>query len=212
MFFIIGLGAGSAIPPPYDNHIYWIFVSLLALPLYFVIDRRFDRQIRGLEAERRVGSMLDYTLALPQCASAHDVRETLGLLGNIDHVVCTPQRVWVIETKSHYLERKKYPKALSQAARNARHVEKHLETSIPVQAALVIAKYTKKEESKEHEQRESEGRPVRVFTPMGLCKVLREEIRQEPACADAGERSRVLKAIWKLGSIRDPEPDSKDNT
>ena len=81
--------------------------------------------LRGMMAERQVGDLIDHAVAQRGCAFAHDVKEALGGRGNVDHVVMTPAGVWVVETKAGWLNKRRFPPALRQAAENAERVRRH---------------------------------------------------------------------------------------
>ena len=115
-------------------------VMVLAFGLFYAYCRRVEATWgRGLKAERRIGDLIDHAVAQRGCAFAHDVKEALGGRGNVDHVVMTPAGIWVVETKSDRLSKRRFPRALRQVAENASRVRRHLETSLPVRGALVIA-------------------------------------------------------------------------
>ncbi|MYD97897.1 MAG: NERD domain-containing protein [Gammaproteobacteria bacterium] len=113
--------------------------------------------------KRRVGDRIEHALVRSGCAFAHDVKEALGQDGNVDHVVLTPAGVWVVETKSAWLDGKRFKQALRQTSDNVRRVREKLGTSLPVRGALVIA-----DDSKPYEQgfrlarRAGEGVPAGV--------------------------------------------------
>ncbi len=165
---------------------------------------RFGRRIEstwraGWDAERRVGDVIEHALVEHGCAFAHDVKEALGGSGNIDHVVMTPAGVRVVETKAHRLESRRFPAALAQAANNARRVRRHLKTSLPVRAALVIGERT---DSRYESDRDSQGEPVKVFDEKTFWRVLREERRQGCAVECFADSKRIERMVWDLGSSR----------
>ena len=153
---------------------------------------------RGWAAERRVGDRIEHALARPGCAYAHDVKEALGSGGNVDHVALTPAGLWVVETKSTWLESGFFQKALGQAARNAERVRRHLATRIPVRAALVIADES---EQPYESERDWQGEPVTVFRMVSFWERLREECETVDA-GGAEERTSVSRRVWDLGSSR----------
>lgn len=177
-------------------------VSLVCGALFLLISRielSADKLNRGWEAERRVGDLIEHAVAQPGCAFAHDVKEAIGGSGNVDHVVMTPAGVWVVETKSGWLSKKRFPKALRQAAGNARRVSRHLETALPVRGALVI-------DGGENGSFEGEfdwkGEPVKVFGTKAFWRVLRHERQRGASLVPTPETSGVEKKVWSLGSCR----------
>ena len=155
--------------------------------------------VRGLQAERQVGDLIDHAVAQRGCAFAHDVKEALGGRGNVDHVVMTPAGVWVVETKAGWLNKRRFPPALRQAAENAERVRRHLETTLPVRAALVIA-------DRAQDGLESDcdwkGTPVKVFGPKRFWRVLHAECAEAGADGPPPETATVARRVWNLGSTR----------
>ena len=80
-----------------------------------------------------------------------------------------------METKAHWLSKRRYPAALGQAANNARRVRRHLKTPLSVRAALVIAERV---DGPFKRNRDWEGEPVKVFDATTFWRALREECRQ----------------------------------
>ncbi len=156
----------------------------------------------GWAAERRVGDRIEHALARPDCAYAHDVREALGGGGNVDHVALTPAGLWVVETKSAWLEGRLFQKALEQTARNAERVRRRLATRIPVRAALVIADESGQSYESEFDW---QGESVTAFRVVSFWKRLREECEAGDA-GDAKERARVSRLVWNLGSSQHLSP------
>ena len=174
-------------------------MSLVCGALY-VFGGRIDSTWRaGWDAERHVGDLIEHAIVEAGCAFAHDVKEALGGLGNIDHVVMTPAGVWVVETKAHWLRPRRFPAALGQAASNARRVRRHLKTPLQVRAALVIAERADGTFERNHDW---EGEPVKVFDAMTFWHVLREERRQGRAVERFADTERVERMVWDLGSSR----------
>ena len=100
-------------------------VMILAFGLFYAYCRRVEATWgRGLKAERRIGDLIEYAVTRRGCAVAHDVKEALGGRGNVDHVVMTPAGIWVVETKSHRLSKRRFPRALRQVAENASRVRR----------------------------------------------------------------------------------------
>ena len=154
---------------------------------------------RGLEAERQVGDLIEHAVAQRGCAFAHDVKEALGGRGNVDHVVMTPAGVWVVETKAAWLSGRRFPAALRQVAENVDRVRRHLETSLPVRGALVIADPTKDSLDADHDWH---GAPVKAFGAKTFWRVLRAESGQACDIVESSETKRVARRVWNLGSTR----------
>ena len=157
--------------------------------------RLHARYWRGFAAERLVGDIVEHAVARPGCAFAHDVKEALRGSGNVDHVVKTPETVWVLETKAGWLSGRRFPEALEQVVRNVERVRRHVGPGVPVRGALVIADRWDRPLNRDYERR---GETVKAFGPRTLWRTLRRECaRAELTGRDSG---KVEDVVWKLGS------------
>ena len=154
---------------------------------------------QGLDAERRVGDLIEHAVAQRGCAFAHDVKEALGGRGNVDHVVMTPAGIWVVETKSAWLSKRRFRRTLRQVAKNARRVRHHLKTSLPVRGALVIADRSNDSHESDHDWN---GEPVKAFGAKKFWSVLRAEREQARYISESSQTSTVERQVWNLGSTR----------
>ena len=175
---------------------------LVGVVLAFAAYRRFllgsdARWGRGFQAERQVGDLIEHALAGPGCAFAHDVKEALGGAGNVDHVVMTPVGIWIVETKSSWVGRRRFPRVLRQVARNARRVRRHLGTSLPVRGALIIADLADGTLEKDYD---SEGERVKAFDTWTFWRLLRRECEHFPHAGLSPDAARVERLVWHLGS------------
>lgn len=203
---VAGIAIGFVIGnlPVFDgstgNRVSWILVGLMFLAfgvLYFVCRRADATWGRGLQAERQVGDRIEHAVTQPGCAFAHDVKEALGGRGNVDHVVMTPAGIWVVETKSNWVSKRRFRPALCQVAKNVLRVRGYLKTSLPVRGGLVIADHA-------HDSLEAEydwnGEPVKVFGAKTFWNLLRHECGH--ALGPSSETARVERLVWNLGSTR----------
>ncbi len=202
--FAVGFAVRSLPIFDFETGAFWTVVVAVALFLSFgmllVRLRRIDATwIPGLRAERRVGDVIEHALARPGCAFAHDVKEALGGSGNVDHVVMTPVGVWVVETKSNWLDKRHFPPALRQVAGNVSRVRRHLDTSLPVRGALIIADRWDRSLESRHDWN---GEPVTAFGLKTFWHLLRAEGAQVGDGGSAQATARVEKAVWDLGSTR----------
>ena len=176
---------------------------ILGFGLFYVYCRRLEATWgRGPDAERRIGDLIDHAVAQRGCAVAHDVREALDGRGNVDHVVMTPAGIWVVETKARWLSKERFRAALHQVAGNVDRIRSHLETSLPVRGALVIADPLKDALEKEHDWK---GDPVWTFGGEKFWRMLKAECKQPGADAASPELARVAREVWKLGTTPYPE-------
>ena len=142
-------------------------VMICAFGVLYLFCRRIDSTWRrGMDAERKVGDLIEYAVAQRGCAFAHDVKEALGGPGNVDHVVMTPAGIWVVETKSGWLGKRRFPSALRQVAENVRRIRRHLVTSLPVRGALVIADPSNESLEADYD---GDGEPVNAFGRKTFC-------------------------------------------
>ena len=150
---------------------------------------------RGFAAERWVGDVIEHAVARPGCAFAHDVKEALRGLGNVDHVVKTPDCIWVVETKAGWQDGRRFPEALEQVVRNVERVRRHVGPGVAVRGALVIADRWDRALNRDYDCR---GETVKGFGPRPFWRTLREECgRAELTGADSG---KVEDMVWNLGS------------
>ena len=152
----------------------------------------FDDFRKGRKAENRVGQAIGYAVTAENCAVAHSVTE-IAKVGDIDHIVATPEAIWVIETKFKKVPRKDFFDVLTRIAVNVDAVRQWAPDGTPVRGCLVLA-YEGKAGKKNFNARKEQI--TAYFTP----QLLMHEIR-----AEAGkERSldgRIAKDIWKLGHV-----------
>ncbi|MCY4499034.1 MAG: nuclease-related domain-containing protein [Rhodospirillaceae bacterium] len=174
--------------------------TILALGVFYAYCRGVDASWgRGLEAERQIGDLIDHAVAQRGCAVAHDVKEALGGQGNVDHVVMTPAGIWVVETKSDWLSKRRFRSALRQVAENVDRVRSHLETSLPVRGALVIADRSNDSLAVRYDWN---GETVQAFGAKKFWRVLSVEREETDADVRSPEMARVERAVWNLGSTR----------
>ena len=203
---VVGIVLGFMIGrlPVFDgsagSRVSWVLVGLMILAfvaLYVYCRRVGATWGRGLQAERQVGDLIEHAVAQRGCAFAHDVKGALAGRGNVDHVVMTPAGIWVVETKSGWLSKRRFRPALRQVAENVRRVRRHLETSLPVRGALVIA---------DNDSLEAEydwnGEPVKAFGATTFWSLLRREGEHDRALVPSSETARVERLVWNLGSTR----------
>ena len=92
----------------------------LAIALFWIVFRSLERgRLRPLDtredAEHRTTPDIECALFAPNCAIAHKVR-TIARGHEIDHLVATPVRLWVIATKHRPVPREHLPEVLRRVA------------------------------------------------------------------------------------------------
>ena len=175
-------------------------IVALFLAFWWTYDRKFLRLwSKGSLAERHVGHVIESALTQDGCVVAHSVykRGADGTVGDIDHLVATPGRVWVVETKYAKVPKSRFPKVVSTITRNAEVVEAWLSPLRPeVIGCLALASLD--DEGIERMRRSYEDGRVRVFN----ANLLRKEMA-EAAKRTAGEADRDVAAqIWRLSGTR----------
>ena len=150
--------------------------------------RRRDALRKGYVAERQIGRALEQAITAKGCAIAHNVTAVMDS-GDIDHIVATPQSVWVIETKYRRVPNDSFPKVLSRLHACRGRVEALLPRGTPVRSCLVLAY------EEDGVKRERDGILVynnETFRDEFLAR-LRDE-RQGPVAVD----QRISGTIWRL--------------
>ena len=179
----------------------WVSVGfagaiLVAVAAFWIVFRkvergRLGRLEKGEDAEVRAGQFIEYALTAPSCAIAHSVTG-IARVGDIDHVVATPARLWVIETKYRRVPREHLPEALRRIADNTTAVWEWAPPGTPVRGCLVLAY-----ESRVHRKTYDYGKePIVVHTPASLARELRAESGRERVLDE-----RVAAEVWKLGRV-----------
>ena len=164
-------------------------------------DRRRTEDIgKGLDAERSVGQAIDYAVAAPECAVAHNVTE-IAKYGDIDHIVLTPARLWVIETKSGRVPNKEFRKARAQIAANvaaAREWAPDHGVQVPVQGCLVLPSGEVTARDERGYDDKASGEKILVEDRKSLVKKLRGESRGQQEADNEG-----VKNVWGLGKMEE---------
>ena len=115
----IGAFLGDWVPTMYVSAVGGLGIG--GAYLWFTFDSRWSlaNLEKRLDAEYRIGQVIDYALVPPGCAVAHGVTG-IGVGGDIDHLVATPSGLWVIETKARAVPRKRFRAVLDRIADNVR--------------------------------------------------------------------------------------------
>ena len=115
-------------------------ITVLVSSLFLWGWRRRERHAfrKGHIAERQIGRALEQAITAKGCSIAHNVTKVMDS-GDVDHIVATPQSVWVIETKYRRVPDKNFPKVLSRLHACRAKIEALLPAGTPVRACLVLA-------------------------------------------------------------------------
>ena len=147
---------------------------------------------KGLDAETRIGQAIEYAVASPACAVAHGVTK-IATVGDIDHIVLTPVRLWIIETKWQRVPRREFPKVLGRIAANVGAVRGWAPPGTNVQGCLVLASEAAGRGKRRYDAR---GEPILVEDLASLARRLRSEAIA-PRDADHG----LVRRVWALGKM-----------
>ena len=146
----------------------------------------------GLDAEYRIGQVIEYALVPQECAVAHGVTK-IAAAGDIDHLVGTRRGLWVIETKVRAVPPKRFPAVLDRIAENVHAIEVWA-GGVPVRGCLVLLEPYRGKRDFEAK----DGTPVVVHDELSLRDALRAE-----AGEDGPVGRELARRVWKLGSVAD---------
>ena len=152
---------------------------------------RLARLNTGDEAGTHAGQVIEYALTTPGCAVAHSVT-SIARTGDIDHLVATPLRLWVIETRYPNVRREHFPEVLHRIAENTTAAWSWAPPGTPVRGCLVLATGSEPKRKTYDYGKE----PVVVHTPASLARELKAEAGTERMIDE-----RVADDVWKLGRL-----------
>ena len=162
---------------------------------------RLRSMVRGARAEREVGQVLEYALTGGGCGIAHGVTE-VAAAGDIDHLLVTPQALWVVETKSGRVPLQRFDPALKRIAWHMQAVRRWAPAGTLVRGCLVVWS----DEAGGRRSRNAGGETIQVYDRAAarteLVRALRREVR--------GERRMdptLARRVWKLGAGSDENPE-----
>ena len=152
---------------------------------------RLTNMKKGARAEETIGQAIKYALTRDTCAVAHHVEE-IARVGDIDHLVATPNGLWVIETKHGRVPRSEFAETLRRIAANVEGVREWT-PGTRVTGSLVFAR----EPQKRPKSTYSHGNEtIRTFAnPRALMRELRNEARR------SGDSLELARQVWKLGKL-----------
>jgi len=195
---VVALWVGSG-PKPLDP---WS-ISIVALPgaaflgfALYVVKRgwRVPDMRKGMRAEETIGQAIEYALTRDTCAVAHHVEdEDITRVGDIDHLVATPEGLWVIETKHGRVPKSQFRETLRRIAANVEGVRKWAPPGVRVTGCLVFAN---KQDEPPKPTYEHGKETIRAFDGRNaLMWELREKAR------GTGGSRKLARRVWKLGKL-----------
>ena len=148
---------------------------------------------KGARAEETIGQAIEYALTRDSCAVAHHVEE-IARIGDIDHLVATPQGLWVIETKHGRVPRSEFAETLRRIAANVEGVREWAPDT-RVTGCLVFASEQQRLPKAAYEHGKE---TIRAFANRtSLMRALRREARGK------GDSLDLARRVWKLGKLED---------
>ena len=147
---------------------------------------------KGLDAEYRIGQVIEYALVPRECAVAHGVTE-IAAVGDIDHLVGVRRGLWVIETKVRAVPQERFPAVLDRIAANVHAVEAWA-GDVPVHGCLALLVPFRGKRDYEA----ADGTPVVVHDEQSLRDMLRAE-----AGEDGPVGRELARRVWELGRVVD---------
>ncbi|MCY4345129.1 MAG: nuclease-related domain-containing protein [Gammaproteobacteria bacterium] len=148
---------------------------------------------RGARAEEKIGQAIEYALTRDTCAVAHHVEEKdIARVGDIDHLVATPDGLWVIETKHGRVPKPQFRETLRRIAANVEGVRKWA-PGVQVTGCLVFASKQDKPPAKTFKLGKD---TIMAFDGAeALMRKLREKARGTGGCPE------LARSVWKLGIL-----------
>ena len=195
---LIGLAAGalfqrlSGATPGGASALGAVLVGAAALVLCI---RSLERRRPGNpeKGETNARRAIELALSAPDCAVAHAVT-SIARIGEIDHLVATPVRLWVIEARDRPVLHEQFPEVLQRLADITTAVWQWAPAGTPVRACLVLVSDTRPRRKTFDYGKE----PIVVHTPASLSRELKSEARTERVIDE-----RVAVSVRELARIRE---------
>lgn len=148
---------------------------------------------KGARAEEMVGHAIEYALTRGTCAVAHHVEdEDIARIGDIDHLVATPDGLWVIETKHGRVPKSEFAETLRRIAANVEGVREWA-PGVRVTGCLVFANKQRRRPKPAYEHGKE---TIRAFADRtALMGELRKKARE------MGDSRRLARRVWELGKL-----------
>lgn len=157
--------------------------------MWWFLRRRRRNFEKGHVAERQIGRALEQAVTADNCAIAHNV-EGVASSRDIDHIVATPQGVWVVETKYRRVPNRNFPYVLKRIGADVARMRERLPPDTPVHGCLVLAYET------DGVVAERDG--VRVYNHDTFATEFLVTLRNERR-DDLTVNRQVARVVWQLG-------------
>ena len=148
---------------------------------------------KGARAEETIGQAIEYALTRDTCAVAHHVEDRgIARVGDIDHLVATPDGPWVIETKHGRVPKAEFRETLRRIAANVGGA-RNWAPGAHVTACLVFANEQRKRPKRSYKHGKE---TIRAFADRtALMRELREQAR------GTGDSRKLARRVWELGKL-----------
>ena len=144
--------------------------------------------LKGAASERNVGQAIERAIAAPGCAVAHTVTGLTGS-GDADHLVATPAGLWVVETKTGRIPRKRFPRVLHGLARKVKAAREWAPPGTAVRGCLALDD----PQRARRRRYEAAGETIAVHSVQSLTEALSAEAGELPASAP-----ELAERVWTL--------------
>lgn len=196
----IGFGWGLVAFTTTAVVVFLIVIRVLDRPSY---RWNLDNLKKGVDAETRVGRIIERAITANNCAVAHSVTE-IAKIGDIDHIVATPVAVWVIETRYQKVPQEQFSKVLNRIATNMNAVRQWAPDKTTVRGCLVLAYENESVKKSRWGTTDNGGKEnIAVYARPSL-DTLEQEMRKEAGKTPSLDE-RIAKKIWRLGSATGSE-------
>ena len=145
-------------------------------------DYRSSSLKKGLDAETLIGKRIEAAITVPNHAVAHNVQiKADGPIGDIDHLLATPEGIVVVESKFKDLPPKNFKQARNRLASTIKEVRAWAPEGTAVRGAIVFMHLN-------HGQREypTQGEDIRVYDSESFTKEIWSKIAVEPSLPHVG--------------------------
>ena len=182
------------------NPSFFVFLPAFVLTYWYLRAGRewewgLENLSKGLDAEMRVGQVIEYAITDARCAVAHSVT-SIAKVGDIDHIIATPAAIWVVETKYQRVREKFFREVLERIADNTKSVRNWTTKlgyrDVQVHPCLILA-YESKIVKQEYDKR---GETIRVCLPNQVARAIKKDFENG---GDLDER--LSREVWKLGAV-----------
>ena len=148
---------------------------------------------KGARAEETIGQAIEYALTRDTCAVAHHVEdEDIARIGDIDHLVVTPDGLWVIETKHGRVPKSEFAETLRRIAANVEGVREWA-PGVRVTGCLVFANKQRRRPKPAYKHGKE---TIRAFADG---TALKGELSKK--ARETGDSRRLARRVWELGKL-----------